>query len=300
MLTASNLDELIAPGALAVPGTVSARITNMRDARPCGPAARPCRGGLPRSENAPDEGTIEVRPVDLGNANASYAELTIEAGFEPPLRARLIEPAGAGCGQARAPVVLMFNDAGRPVRGWHHMTRFIAAGCAVLALDDGVVAVEDAAQGLARLAGRALALARAVDGLSGVDPGRVYAWGEGLGGALALLVTANGAVAVRRCAVCNPFPLYAEAPQLGGSIIDAAAGITAELLIGTGLRDEIAASEDCALLAHATSGDAELVVYPEHAHERINRFEDRVLGFFAQPASERVCTYWRAGQSRPA
>lgn len=288
MLTASNLDALIAPGAIAVPGTVSARVSRMRDSCPRDSVVRPCGGDVvPRCEDSLDASTIELHPVVLGNPCASYAELTIEAGFASPLRARLIEPAGTTYGKERAPIVLMFNDAGRPVRGWHHMTRFIAAGCSVLALDDEVVAVENAAQGVSDLAGSALALMQVARSLPDVDSDRMYAWGEGLGGALALLVAASASAGVRRCAVCNPFPLHAEVPHLGGSVLDAAGRITADLLIGSGLRDELAPSEDCALLAHASAGEAELVVYPEHAHERINGFEDRALAFFAQPARER-------------
>lgn len=288
MLTVSNLEALIAPGALAVSGTVSSRLTGMLEPRPCG-AYAPCptRDELPRFSAAVVAKRIEVHPVELGNACASYAELSIEVDGTSPVRARLVELAGAARAGDLVPLVLMFNDAGRPVRGWHHMSRFVAAGCAVLALDAEVVAPENASRGLADLASRALALAGSAPLLEGVDRSRVYAWGEGLGGALALLVTAHAEMGVRRCAVCNPFPLDVEVPAMGCSLLGAAHDITADVLIGTGLRDELAPSEDCARLAHMSAGSTELVVYPEHGHERINQFEDRVLTFFVQDARER-------------
>lgn len=288
MLTVSNFEELIAPGAFAVPETVSSRIASMLEPRQCGACAPSLvRDERPRFSANVVAKRIEAHPVELGNACASYAELSIEVDGAAPVRARLVEPAGPARVENLVPLVVMFNDAGRPVRGWHHMSRFVAAGCAALALDAEVVAYENAPRGLADLASRALALAGSVPLLEGIDCSRVYAWGEGFGGAQALLVTAHAEMGIRRCAACNPFPLDAEVPSMGCSLLDAAPGITADVLIGTGLRDELAPTEDCAQLAHMSTGSAELVVYPEHGHERINHFEDRVLAFFVQDARER-------------
>lgn len=284
MLTTSNLDSLIAPGALVMAGTVSSRVVRMqtlsgRDLFKSASGA--VESALPTGDVGIE--SIEMCPVELGSSCASYSEISLKTSQGIVVRARFVAPSGAMCtGSSGCPLVLMFNDAGRPVRGWHHMTRFVAAGCAVLALDGKVYAVDEAVQGLADLSNHALLLAKAVPMISGIDLTCVYAWGEGLGGALALFVAACLPASIRRCAVCGPFPLETEMPLLGSSLLDAAPRITAELLIGSGLRDSLALSESCAEIAHRSAGNAELAVYPEHAHERINDFEDRVLGFFVQ------------------
>ena len=69
---------------------------------------------------------LSLTPVELGNPCGSYAELSLAGMDGEPIRARLVKPAGEG----PHPVILMFHDANRGVRGWHHMTRFVALGYA--------------------------------------------------------------------------------------------------------------------------------------------------------------------------
>ena len=75
---------------------------------------------------------LTVRPVELGSATASYAVLTLAGLDGEPIECRCVMPGGAG----PHPVVLAFHDATRSVRGWHHLTRFVALGCAVVAMQN--------------------------------------------------------------------------------------------------------------------------------------------------------------------
>lgn len=274
MSVRSNLDELIAPALAGVPGTVSARLEGLKSS----PAARRVDADALTALVAASElvGEPEFTEVDMGNPAARYRELTVGAVGGEAVRARLILPAGA---VDPAPLVVMFHDAGRPIRGWHHMTRFAALGYAVLALDEGAVAVDGVAEALPELAVKALALLRAGLTLDGVDADKVCTWGEGLGGGLAVFAAAALPDRVAKCAACNPFPCEdARIP----AHLDAACvadGLRCELLVGCGLMDEVAPAEGQAVLVNRAGGPAQLVVYPKHAHERINAFEDELLRF---------------------
>lgn len=73
-----------------------------------------------------------VVPCPVSTPTAEYQTVTFVADDGATLSARYIRPVG----NKRVPTVLMFHDAGRPVRGWHHMTRFVALGYAVFALEN--------------------------------------------------------------------------------------------------------------------------------------------------------------------
>lgn len=281
MLSVSNLEKLIAPGAVDMPGTLSARLTPLL--APVADAAVPegtreQTGCLLASAAC---SSVERTEVDFGNPNAAYYQVELTLADGSKVFARLIEPRGICRPWEKTPLVLMFHDAARPVRGWHHMTRFAALGCAVLALDEGVPSIENVEAAFNSLVVPALALAHAASSLDGIDRTRVYTWGEGLGGALALAVAAIMPSQIARCAVCNPMPLDLTRGSSSINLIAWAPRISCATLIGTGLRDEIAPTEACAQLAHRLGGNAELIAYPEHAHERINEFENKVLSFLA-------------------
>ncbi|MDY4534956.1 MAG: acetylxylan esterase [Tractidigestivibacter sp.] len=282
MSATSNIDLLALPALRDFPGTVSARLEALRE-RSC---ARPVPAGWEAEfegllASAVPMGEAVPTPAPVGEENpcARYSELRVPRAGGRVVAGRLIVPEGICRPSERVPLVLMFHDAGRPVRGWHHMTRFCALGYAVIALDGGRVAPDAVADALPGLAADALALARAGLSLPGVDPDRVCAWGEGLGGGLAVLVTAALGPRVARCAVCNPLPAdRADVPAwLDAAVL--ARRVTSELLVGCGLRDELAPAEGQAALANAAAGPARLVFYPEHAHERINEFENEALRF---------------------
>ena len=71
---------------------------------------------------------VATTPVAFSNPYGIYERLTITYG-DRTVTARVIRPAGAG----ECPLLLMYHDLNRGVRGWHHMTRFLALGFGVVA-----------------------------------------------------------------------------------------------------------------------------------------------------------------------
>ena len=146
----------------------------------------------------------QTAPVEFANAYGVYERLTIT--YEGcTVTARVIRPDSAG----QHPLLLMYHDLNRGVRGWHHMTRFLALGFGTVALEAEPYKgdwLADPAQAEFRTRYKdALAVAKAALALPWVDAERVYAFGEGFGGGLALL-TACLLPQVKRCAVLNPLP----------------------------------------------------------------------------------------------
>ena len=146
----------------------------------------------------------QTAPVEFANAYGMYERLTITYEGRT-VTARVIRPASAG----QHPLLLMYHDLNRGVRGWHHMTRFLALGFGTVALEAEPYKgdwLADPAQAEFRTRYKdALAVAKAALALPWVDAERVYAFGEGFGGGLALL-TACLLPQVKRCAVLNPLP----------------------------------------------------------------------------------------------
>jgi cephalosporin-C deacetylase-like acetyl esterase len=249
--------------------------------------------------------SCEIKSVtlDLGNPRARYADLELSSLDGSPIEARLIVPQTEGS----HPVVVVFHDATRPIRGWQHLTRFVALDYAVLALKnrpgvEGVLVDEPLAVGdglgvavrigtekaprLSRVVDEktqqtlmgvyadALVLAHAAHRIEGLDVSRIVCWGEGLGGGVALaaasLVGAAGAAAL------NPLPaaLDASAEQVDVAVI--AKGYDNPVLLGTCLLDLQATPEAQDLLASGL-GQVERLRYPRYAHERVNAFEDQLL-----------------------
>ena len=61
----------------------------------------------------------QTAPVEFANAYGVYERLTITYEGRT-VTARVIRPASTG----QHPLLLMYHDLNRGVRGWHHMTRF--------------------------------------------------------------------------------------------------------------------------------------------------------------------------------
>ena len=72
---------------------------------------------------------LSLKKEELGNPLAVYETMRLSYGGRS-LNARCIHPADG----KRHPLVLMYHDLNRGVRGWHHMTRFLAFGYGVAAL----------------------------------------------------------------------------------------------------------------------------------------------------------------------
>ena len=129
---------------------------------------------------------VSCAPVAFGNPCGVYERLTVTFDGRS-VTARVIRPAADGV----HPLLLMYHDLNRGVRGWHHMTRFLALGFGVVA-PEAEPFREDWKVQPAQAAFRqryldALAVAKAALALPWVDTGRVYTFGEGFGGGLALL-----------------------------------------------------------------------------------------------------------------
>lgn len=267
MALESNVMELISPAAAAIPGTVSATLSRLSTWR-----GEDADGAFDERIDAlaasidPDAAArVAVERIDMGNPAACYWSVSGES-LGRSICARLVLPSGEGA----HPLVLMFHDAGRPVRGWHHMTRFAGVGMAVLALEQDEGPFEDVLLD-------AIALKAVARAISVLDPSSISTWGEGLGGALALGVAALSGGDIARCAVANPC-----APALCGdcgSLVHLVPRIVCPTLVGTGLMDASDRVKDQFALVNRMGCPCRHIIYPKHGHERINAFEDRALAY---------------------
>lgn len=123
---------------------------------------------------------VSCAPVAFGNPCGVYERLTVTFDGRS-VTARVIRPAADGV----HPLLLMYHDLNRGVRGWHHITRFLALGFGVVAPEAEPFRADWKVQP-AQAAFRqryldALAVAKAALALPWVDTGRVYTFGEGFG-----------------------------------------------------------------------------------------------------------------------
>ena len=227
----SNVDELIVPELAGIPGTVSSRLAEYRGWH--GDVQADVSDFETCARNFEIQG-LAITAIDFANPCARYSEVSFELG-EDVVHARLIEPTGSARTSERVPLCLMFHDVDRPVRGWHHMTRFAAMGYAVLALDEDAAGVSDLRQGVASPAFAkrvrwGCAMAKVARDLDGIDPDRIFAWGEGLGAGIALAVSALDEQGLACTAIANPLPggLEALSSRVRGSV-----------LMGTSLMDAV-------------------------------------------------------------
>ena len=268
----SNIDELIVPELAGIPGTVSSRLAEYRgwhgDVQADVSDLEACVSNL--EIQGPS-----ITAIDFANPCARYSEVSFELG-EDVVHARLIEPTGSARTSERVPLCLMFHDVDRPVRGWHHMTRFAAMGYAVLALDEDAAGVSDLRQGVASPAFAkrvrwGCAMAKVARDLDGIDPDRIFAWGEGLGAGIALAVSALDEQGLACTAIANPLPggLEALSSRVRGSV-----------LMGTSLMDAVSDPKGQFAVFNGLECDRRHIIYAKYAHERINAFENEVVDFF--------------------
>ena len=270
----SNVDELIVPELAGIPGTVSSRLAEYRgwhgDVQADVSDLETC------ARNLEIQG-LAITAIDFANPCARYSEVSFELG-EDVVHARLIEPTGSARTSERVPLCLMFHDVDRPVRGWHHMTRFAAMGYAVLALDEDAVGVSDLRQGVASPAFAkrvrwGCAMAKVARDLDGIDPDRVFAWGEGLGGGIALAVSALDEQGLACTAIANPLP---------GGLEALSSRVCGSVLMGTSLMDAVSDPKGQFAVFNGLECDRRHIIYAKYAHERINAFENEVIDFFNQ------------------
>ena len=263
--------------------------------------------------------TAQTAPFN--NPNARYALVSWQAVDGTQLHGRLIRPNT----DQQVPLVLMFHDAFVPVRGWHHMTRFVAAGFAVLALEnrsgwtDITAGWEAGPEHLLPAVFLQDAVSAAAIAASFPWVSDILAWGEGLGGGMAIVTAAVCPERIVRCAAANPMPAAidimldkdAASPFYDGitryfrwkdperrnkdalcsalSLVDTvrfAQHLKGSVLLGTGGMDTVSPPETQERLWNAISCEKNRKLYAKHAHERINDFEDELLRFMRPMVKE--------------
>lgn len=200
-------------------------------------------------------------PPYLGNVHARYEVLHTQADDGTELTLRHVAPATPG----RHPLILMFHDLGRPGRGWHHLTRYVAAGFSVVQLENRPDASPET---FSRSYGDAIEAYRAALKLPDVSAITVVPFGEGFGGALAIAVALRAPA--DRVVALNPYPLDDIGPDERLSLC--------LLLLGTSRMDVVASPAAQDELAERL-GPVIHKNYPKYAHERINAFENEFLSF---------------------
>lgn len=270
----SNVNELIVPGLVGIPGTVSSRLAEYRDWR--GDVQADVSDLETCASNLEIQG-LAITAIDFVNPCARYSEVSFELG-DDAIHARLIEPVGRARVSERVPLCLMFHDIDRPVRGRHHMTRFAAMGYAVSRWMTMLLVRTTCSGGFLRplLSSASVGVARWRRwraNLDGMDPDRIFAWGEGLGGGVALAVSALDERGLACTAVANPLPggLEALSSRVRGSV-----------LMGTSLMDTVSDPKDQFAVFNGLECDRRHIIYAKYAHERINAFENEVVDFFNQ------------------
>lgn len=221
---------------------------------------------------------VQHEAVPFANPAAVYELLHIRMPDGSVVDARYIRPAGEG----KFPTALMFHDLGRNWRGWHHMTRFVGLGYAVIALQNRI----DKAKTLADLNAEALdsayldalAVGNVALTLPHTDTEHMATWGEGFGGGLGLMVSALLPADIR-CGCLHPMP--AELPEILAEydLVNFAHLLHAPLLMGTALMDEVAFPESQYAIYNHAACEKRHFVYPKYIHERINAFENEYVKF---------------------
>ena len=228
-----------------------------------------------------EERNCSTKSVGFVNPIAIYEELTIE-GKGKKVSARVIRPRARGV----FPLVLMFHYCGRKVRGWHHMTRFLAAGWGVVAMEHELngspVPADYELNQLKECCENAILLMQEAKKLAWVKADRLVTWGEGFGGALAIAAAAeeDGTVG---CVVLNPMPATIEGGD--GTSFELpwfASRVKGSVLMGTCLMDEVADVDGQYAVFEAFPCKKRHLIYPKYMHERVNFFEDELLKFLAK------------------
>lgn len=227
---------------------------------------------------------VTVETVPFGNSQGIYEMLTVTDRGRT-LKARCIRPNSGG----KHPLVLMYHDLNRTVRGWHHMTRFLALGYGVVALeaepfrDDWQKDPEGA--DFRQRYQDALTVGKAAIALPWVDSARVVTFGEGLGGGLALL-TAALLPCAPCCAALHPMPADLSGLGLDGmedlDLKNLAPLCKSPVLLGTCLMDTYASPKGQAAIYNNLQCEKQWKIYPKYTHERVNFFENELVRFLVE------------------
>lgn len=273
---------------------------------------------------------LQMEPVAHPNPNANYYHVTLTAPDSCKLHAKYICPSREGT----AVCTLTFHDYPGASRGWHHLTRYIAIDSAVLAPDcrgqggyseNGTVGAGPAAYGpmfnglegeitemyLFHLFRDALLWAKAAMMLSKTDPEKLYVYGDGQGGSLAIACAAMYPQ-FKKCAAHYPMlcdykrvwdkdfdqnayaglrfffrwhdPLHEREEEIFRKLsymdaVNFAPMVKAKVLVSTGLQDVVSPPSAQFALYNKLDTEKKHMVYPKHGHELNNFFENELLKF---------------------
>ena len=225
---------------------------------------------------------VSCAPVAFGNPCGVYERLTVTFDGRS-VTARVIRPAADGV----HPLLLMYHDLNRGVRGWHHITRFLALGFGVVAPEaepfredwEGAARTGGVPPALSRRAGRGKGRAGAAVG--GYRP-RVHVWRglrrrTGTAGSVALpcSVPLRGA----ESAAWRFFqPWSARIRRVGCSEFRTALpcrGAAGHLPDG-----RVRPPKGQAAIYNRLTCPKQWKLYPKYVHERVNFFENQMLCFF--------------------
>lgn len=219
---------------------------------------------------------------DLPIPGVQCYELCLNAPDGHLLHAKFIRPAETD----RPPAVLYFHDIPNGPRGWYHLLRYVALGCAVLAPDcrcSSLPQTTDEAACFSFLRQLYLDAALFANALCQIaDVEHCEAYGEGVGGALALAASAMAPCAFFTCALN---PLFADLGKEKLQYVDCmyfSSMLQKPFLLGTGMLDDRAPAKTQCALACLAGDRVSHLVFPKHEHERINVFEDAHMRFLGQ------------------
>ena len=150
-----------------------------------------------------------LEEVGIETPQAVYRRMSYTATDGAALRARVILPKSEG----PHPCILVWHDLDRGTRGWFQLSRYVAAGYAVVHPEyrawsrDITAGWQEGPEGMVavQLIDDALVAASLAGSLPGVDQNRLMTHGEGFGGLFALAAAAL-ARGVAKCAVVNVMP----------------------------------------------------------------------------------------------
>lgn len=272
----------------------------------------------------------QLEKKEFFNGRAHYYDLFFKGVDGATIHAKYLCPSEG----ENIPIVLVFHDYKQGSKSWHHLTRYIGLGYAVLAMDcrgqggmsediGGVIGstvcghlmigVDDE---LDRMYYRkvyldAYVLSKIAAALPQIDPLQIITYGQGQGGALAIVAAALNQDIIKCCAK-DPFlcdfkrvwemdldvnfyeglryyfrwfdPLHERESEIFMKlgyldIVNFAPNLKCQFLLATGLLDTVTPPSTQYAVFNRMKGLKKHLVFAKFGHELVNRFEDEFLNF---------------------
>lgn len=248
------------------------------------------------------EHTYSLHDVELGNRKAKYQEIWFQGIDDIWIQARYVRPIGMD----KVPLVFDFHDEGKPVQGWFHLTRYVALGYAVIAMESrGLPVSNPDTVEVTRLLRYhrtfmdAYILSRIMEKLVGIDANHMAAFGRGYGGAVAMALSVLRPD-IKKCSMEYPNLCCVQENiriQFDGDdgqrqedacgmleyidMLNFAPFVKAEVLMGTAMLNQVASPDSQKKVFDRLTCKKRQVLFPRHEHELINFFEDENLRFLS-------------------